>query len=707
MPLGLVARLCLLVALVLLPTVGLEIIQGVQLRREGERQLHLEAQRLAQFAAGEIERIIGAGRLFLVAFARLPSVRRQDGDLCTAFVTELDEAEPAHRGVLALDRTGRPFCSSVKLPPNLTAVGLAYFYEAMATGRFVVSEGIISQVGGDRRLPLSLPFRNSTGEIAGVVAIGIDLAWLGQYFAEKSLPQGGSISILDRTGTILVRRPNSELVGSKLSEPFRWMLEAPAPATTEGVGPDGVERIGGFVPPAAGSGLLISVGLSKPAATAYVDAILRRNLLLIMAALVAGLALAAAAGQYFIRQPVSALMAMARAWGAGNLTARAPVTDRRSELGQLALTFNAMAAVVQDRERRLAAAETRFRTLANTAPDIISTAAPNGTITYANDRWFAYCGLTPEENATRWLELVLHPDDRERCVAVWSAALAAGTDYEIEVRNRRHDGAYRWFLTRAVAVRNAQGEVEAWFGATVDIDDRKRLEEARVAALHERDMLFKEMNHRVKNNLQIVASLLHVQAAHDRSPEVGAALVEAAQRVGAIAQVHELLYRRPDLLRLGMGAYLRELCERLEMATLGGRQQRVRLITEIAEVELNTDRAVIVGLVVNELVTNSLKHAFPDDAAGWIKVRLEESSPHLCRLEVSDDGAGMAPDLRAGLGMTLVEAFARQLGGSLVATFTQGTSFRIEFPNDRAGRSAPPPKPQCDAAPASDAVALG
>ncbi|HZO14445.1 MAG TPA: PAS domain S-box protein, partial [Polyangiaceae bacterium] len=100
-------------------------------------------------------------------------------------------------------------------------------------------------------------------------------------------------------------------------------------------------------------------------------------------------------------------------------------------------------------EKALRESEHRFRLLATTVPSVIWTAAPDGTITYANDAWFDYCGLTPEENARRWPEMVSHPDDRERCIAAWTAALEQGTDYEIEVRNRRHDGIYRWFVTRA------------------------------------------------------------------------------------------------------------------------------------------------------------------------------------------------------------------------------------------------------------------
>jgi PAS domain S-box-containing protein len=127
-------------------------------------------------------------------------------------------------------------------------------------------------------------------------------------------------------------------------------------------------------------------------------------------------------------------------------------------------------------EQSLRASEQRFRAFANTIPAIAWTAAPDGTVTYANDQWFIYCGLTPEENATSWPELVLHPDDYERCMTQWTQALREGLNYQIEVRNRRYDGEYRWFLTQAVPERDAEGNITVWYGTTTDIHDRKQTE---------------------------------------------------------------------------------------------------------------------------------------------------------------------------------------------------------------------------------------
>lgn len=129
-------------------------------------------------------------------------------------------------------------------------------------------------------------------------------------------------------------------------------------------------------------------------------------------------------------------------------------------------------------ESALRESEQRFRLMASNVPSIIWTADRDGTITYANARWFEYCGLTAEENMRGWPELVLHPDDYDRCMTAWKAALRDGTPYEIEVRNRRHDGVYRWFVTRAVPAKGSDGEVVAWFGTTTDIHEQKEAEQS-------------------------------------------------------------------------------------------------------------------------------------------------------------------------------------------------------------------------------------
>ncbi|MCI0703823.1 MAG: PAS domain S-box protein, partial [Planctomycetia bacterium] len=158
---------------------------------------------------------------------------------------------------------------------------------------------------------------------------------------------------------------------------------------------------------------------------------------------------------------------------------------RQEELESEVIRRRVVEAALRQREselvsaqKELQASESRFRLMAQTVPSILWTAAPNGSINWVNDRWLEYCGLTAEENARGWPELVLHPDDYERCVKQWRESLASGTEYEIEVRNRRHDGVYRWFITRAIPVRDSSGAIETWFGVTTDIHDQKEAADA-------------------------------------------------------------------------------------------------------------------------------------------------------------------------------------------------------------------------------------
>jgi PAS domain S-box-containing protein len=146
-------------------------------------------------------------------------------------------------------------------------------------------------------------------------------------------------------------------------------------------------------------------------------------------------------------------------------------------------------------------------------------------VTFANDRWFQFCGITPEQNVRDWPELVLHPDDRERCVAQWTRALREGTEYEIEVRNRRHDGEYRWFLTRASPIRDAAGRITAWFGCTTDIHDRKQAE-------GRQEVLAAELAHRVKNLLTVIGAL--AERTGDRATSVGQFLEALRGRIQAL-----------------------------------------------------------------------------------------------------------------------------------------------------------------------------
>jgi two-component sensor histidine kinase len=200
------------------------------------------------------------------------------------------------------------------------------------------------------------------------------------------------------------------------------------------------------------------------------------------------------------------------------------------------------------------------------------------------------------------------------------------------------------------------------------------------ARLAERDLRLRELQHRMTNNFQTVASLLEMQIR--RSPDGAArqALREALSRVVSISEAHSSLYAAShDVSAVDMSAYLQDLCANLAEALFLGALVRLECRADAAA--LDRDRAVALGLIVNELVTNAAKHAFVDGRPGQIRVAFAREGD-VYRLVVEDDGKGLPPDFatrRQGLGRGLVEAFTRQAGGSLKVSEGPGARFEVEL----------------------------
>lgn len=208
----------------------------------------------------------------------------------------------------------------------------------------------------------------------------------------------------------------------------------------------------------------------------------------------------------------------------------------------------------------------------------------------------------------------------------------------------------------------------------------KTAEAERAAKLEVRELLLRELNHRVKNNFAMVESLLDMQ--RRRAADAGSqqALEDALRRVHSMAQAHAYLYTPDDAgEEIDLGIYLGDLCENLSDSLLLTGQ--VRLDSWLTACAVNRDRAVAVGLVVNELVTNAAKYAFPEGRSGRILVSLRRQEAG-CELTVADDGVGMNGEAKStGLGRKLVESFARQSGGTLTRVEGAGVRYVLFLPH--------------------------
>jgi len=222
-----------------------------------------------------------------------------------------------------------------------------------------------------------------------------------------------------------------------------------------------------------------------------------------------------------------------------------------------------------------------------------------------------------------------------------------------------------------------------------DITERKEAEASLKKSAQEKEALLKEVHHRVKNNLQVIMSLLRLEARQGRDPATQAVLREMQGRIRTMALLHEALYLSDNLAEIELSGYLRKLVTQLFRAharETGG----VRIELELAPVRMEIDRAIPCGLVVNELATNCLKHAFPDGRSGEVRIELQPvaGEPKLC-LRVSDTGVGLPADFELGrsgsLGLRLVSDLARQLQGKLeVSSNGGGAAFSVTFPQSKS-----------------------
>jgi PAS domain S-box-containing protein len=262
--------------------------------------------------------------------------------------------------------------------------------------------------------------------------------------------------------------------------------------------------------------------------------------------------------------------------------------------------------------------------------------------------------------------------------------------FEEENWRVRKDGTRFWANVVITPLFDANGQLEGYAKVTRDHSERRRSDEALQqrqlqlsASLRERDVLMQEIHHRVKNNLQVISSMLNMQMRHVNEPQTRSALEESRRRVEAIALIHEQLYRSLDFTSVKFSDYVSMLAANVFHAT-DVSSANVQLELQVEPVSLAVDKAIPFGLVINELITNTLKHGFPDQRRGVVKVEVRYCDQQNVLLVVTDDGIGIPASLdlnkTRSLGMQLVSTLVKQLRGKLDVVRAPGTTFRIQVP---------------------------
>jgi PAS domain S-box-containing protein len=276
-----------------------------------------------------------------------------------------------------------------------------------------------------------------------------------------------------------------------------------------------------------------------------------------------------------------------------------------------------------------------------------------------------------------WADTI-HPEDCERVPVDYEGK----DEHEFEYRIVKPDGTIRWIQNRVFPVRDETGQVYRLAGVSDDITERKQALEQIKASLYEKDVLLKEIHHRVKNNLQVITSLLQLQSKHITDERARSIFHDSQNRIKSMALIHETLYQSNDLSRINSAEYVRKIIAHVQRSYRVN-PEAVRIVARVDEVSLSIDKAVPCGLIINELLSNALKHAFPQERTGEVRVEFCAEGD-VCRVRVSEDGvgipAGMEIEKTNSLGLKLVRTLTGQLGGELSVGNAVGAAFEIVFP---------------------------
>ncbi len=341
-------------------------------------------------------------------------------------------------------------------------------------------------------------------------------------------------------------------------------------------------------------------------------------------------------------------------------------------------------------QAELERARDRYYDLYDNAPIGYLTLSRGGVIQAANVAAGSLLGRAPQDLVNRLFVGFVSPEDRKTISAHWYQVAQTGCKQTVELPLQPAHGAAIIARLETAPHYDDTGAISSYRTAVIDITARKdaedRLKETASqlkVALAEREVLLQELHHRVKNNLAMIGSFITLHEHHAEGASIHDILEAIRARVLAMASAHEMLYRSDNLASLDASAYLNTLIKDLRLsADMAGSHIRIQTVVDDTHLDLQT--AVTVGLLVTELVSNALKHAFPDGREGCVQMTLHSADNNRVALTVSDDGVGMPdhvdPSAPATLGLDLVHAFADQLRGTLTIEKQPGTTVRIIFP---------------------------
>ena len=327
-------------------------------------------------------------------------------------------------------------------------------------------------------------------------------------------------------------------------------------------------------------------------------------------------------------------------------------------------------------------ADAQFQELADSFPVMIRRAGLNRRCEWFNRPWLEFTGRSIQEERGNGWPRGVHPEDLERCLRIYTTSFDARRPFAMEYRLRKADETYGWLLDNGAPFYR-DGAFAGYFCSCVDVTEQRVLKERLEASIRSERMLRAELNHRVKNNMQMVISSLSLEAA--RAGPASEVLRNAAHRVHAIATVHDQLYALQQKDKVELGALIRKVVTTVVEALSG---IRAELSFPAAPILIDLSHGSAIGLIVSEVLTNTLKHAVPKGAHVF-KVQVIQGADHL-QLLIGDDGPGFPAavlhDRRSkdSLGLLLLRSLAKQAHAELVFENVGGAQVRLSFSPTRS-----------------------
>lgn len=327
--------------------------------------------------------------------------------------------------------------------------------------------------------------------------------------------------------------------------------------------------------------------------------------------------------------------------------------------------------------------EERYRALYENNPSMCFTLDVQGRVLSVNRYGLEQLGYARKDLVGQSVLNIFHEDDHKAVLEQMDYCLKnRGAVSYWEFRKVRKQGDVMWVREAARSMQNVDGNTVILL-VCEDITERKRAVEQIKASLREKDVLLKEIHHRVKNNLQIIYCLLDLQSQHVKDKKTLQMFNDTCSRVRSMALIHEKLYQSKDLGKIDFGEYILSLADYL-IQSYGVNADPVSLRADVEEVYLDVDTAISCGMIVNELVSNSLKHAFTDKTEGKKEINISlYSRNNKLTLRVSDNGVGFPSGFNfkktESLGLQLVNALTSQLDGTISFNRRPRTEFRITF----------------------------